>query len=151
MCAGLALFGVAVGIGNIVVGTDTDDVHHTRWHIAGGSLYPGILVSVSPRHPLMYLCIPFLLRRLGCLKLIIRSALSFNLFKITPFKIRSRRSSHKRIYNDNIRQGAIEDLILFKLPYKLRDDNFGHKLLVHVYSKENTQTVIPLLFTPLQC
>lgn len=97
VCAGLALFGVAVGIGNIVVGTDTDDVHHTRWHIAGGSLYPGILVSVSPRHPLMYLCIPFLLRRLGCLKLIIRSALSFNLFKITPFKIHSRRSSHKRI------------------------------------------------------
>lgn len=43
MCAGLALFGVGVGIGNIVVGTDTDDLNHTRWHIAGGSLYPGIL------------------------------------------------------------------------------------------------------------
>lgn len=43
VCAGLALFGVGVGIGNIVVGTDTDDLNHTRWHIAGGSLYPGIL------------------------------------------------------------------------------------------------------------
>uniref|UniRef100_A0A8W8MJN9 Uncharacterized protein n=1 Tax=Magallana gigas TaxID=29159 RepID=A0A8W8MJN9_MAGGI len=47
VCAGLALFGVGVGIGNIMVGTDTDDVHHTRWHITGGSLYPGILFFIQ--------------------------------------------------------------------------------------------------------
>lgn len=40
--AGLSLFGVAVGIGNIVVGADSDD---GRWHLSGGSLVPAILVS----------------------------------------------------------------------------------------------------------
>lgn len=40
--AGLSLFGVAVGIGNIVVGADSDD---GRWHLTGGSLVPAILVS----------------------------------------------------------------------------------------------------------
>lgn len=40
--AGLSLIGVAVGIGNIVVGADSDD---GRWHLSGGSLVPAILVS----------------------------------------------------------------------------------------------------------
>lgn len=42
--AGLALFGVGVGISNIVAGADSDD---GRWHLSGGSLVPAILVSVS--------------------------------------------------------------------------------------------------------
>lgn len=58
VCAGLALFGVGVGIGNIVVGTDTDDLNHTRWHIAGGSLYPGILLAVCA-------ILGFFLRKIG--------------------------------------------------------------------------------------
>ncbi|XP_034309838.2 uncharacterized protein [Magallana gigas] len=40
--AGLSLFGVAVGIGNIVVGADSDD---GRWHLSGGSLVPAILIG----------------------------------------------------------------------------------------------------------
>lgn len=113
VCAGLALFGVGVGIGNIMVGTDTDDVHHTRWHITGGSLYPGILVSVSPRHTPVY-STP--IKEAGAVyKLIIRSVLSFSLIEIRSFKICSRRSSHKRIATIE-KPGAIKDLILFRLP-----------------------------------
>lgn len=45
--AGLSLFGVAVGIGNIVVGADSDD---GRWHLSGGSLVPAILMAVCVIH-----------------------------------------------------------------------------------------------------